>query len=108
MTVKTVAQLRAEITDKFRADAQTSQSLPARLTEFLNNVIDSMDSLYASKLLLISDAGAPVDYTDGTPPATGEGTAPKGSLYVDTTNGFVYRNSGTVAQPAWTKLADAA
>jgi hypothetical protein len=51
-------------------------------------------------------AGAPVDYTDGTPPATGEGVAPKGALYSDTTNGFVYRNSGTQAEPIWTKLAD--
>lgn len=55
----------------------------------------------------IYGAGAPVDYTDGTPPASGEGTSPKGSLYSDTTNGFVYRNSGTQAQPIWTKLGDA-
>ncbi|TSA09419.1 MAG: hypothetical protein D4R79_13655 [Comamonadaceae bacterium] len=52
-------------------------------------------------------AGAPVDYTDGTPPATGEGSAPKGAIYSDTTNGFVYRNSGSQAQPIWTKLGDA-
>jgi hypothetical protein len=55
-------------------------------------------------------SGAPVDYTDGTPPATGEGTAPKGALYCDINpagSGFVYRNSGTQAQPVWTKLADA-
>jgi len=50
-------------------------------------------------------AGVPVDYTDGDPPATGEGTAPKGAIYSDTTNGLVYRNSGTQAQPAWTALA---
>ncbi len=58
--------------------------------------------------MIYYDAGAPVDYTDGTPPATGEGTAVKGALYIDTINGFVYRNSGTQAHPAWTKLADAA
>lgn len=52
-------------------------------------------------------AGAPVDYTDGTPPATGEGAAPKGAIYSDTANGLVYRNSGTQAQPIWTKLGDA-
>jgi hypothetical protein len=54
--------------------------------------------------------GAPVDYTDGDPPATGEGTAPKGALYCDISaggSGFVYRNSGTQAQPTWTKLGDA-
>jgi len=53
-------------------------------------------------------AGAPVDYTDGTPPATGEGVAPAGALYSDTTTGFVYRNSGSQAEPIWTKLGDAA
>jgi hypothetical protein len=53
-------------------------------------------------------SGAPVDYTDGTPPATGEGVAPAGALYSDTTTGFVYRNSGSQANPVWTKLADAA
>lgn len=52
-------------------------------------------------------AGAPVDYTDGDPAATGEGTAPKGAIYSDTTNGAVYRNSGTQAEPIWTALADA-
>lgn len=52
-------------------------------------------------------AGAPVNYTDGDPAATGENTAPKGALYSDITNGFVYRNSGSQVQPTWTKLADA-
>ena len=51
-------------------------------------------------------SGAPVDYTDGSPPATGEGTAYPGALYTDTTNANVYRNSGTRAEPAWTQLAD--
>lgn len=54
-------------------------------------------------------AGVPVDYTDGTPPATGEGTAPPGALYSvvsGTGAGDVYRNDGTQAQPAWIKLGD--
>lgn len=51
-------------------------------------------------------AGAPVDYTDGSPPATGEGTAYPGALYSDITNANVYRNDGTRAQPAWIQLAD--
>lgn len=58
--------------------------------------------------LHLSGAGAPVDYTDGDPPATGEGTAPKGAIYSDTSGGNVYRNSGTQAEPVWTMLADAA
>lgn len=51
-------------------------------------------------------SGAPVDYTDGSPPATGEGTAYPGAIYTDTANGNVYRNSGTRAEPAWTQIAD--
>lgn len=52
-------------------------------------------------------AGAPVDYTDGDPVATGEGTAWPGALYSDITNANVYRNDGSRAQPAWVQLADA-
>lgn len=46
-------------------------------------------------------AGAPVDYTDGTPPATGEAEAGIGSIYINTTNGKQYNNGGTKAQPLW-------
>lgn len=53
-------------------------------------------------------AGVPVDYTDGDPPATGEGTAYPGAIYTDLTNADVYRNDGTRAQPAWVQLGDAA
>ena len=62
----------------------------------------------ALAVLHLYGSGAPVDYTDGTPPATGEGVAPAGALYSDTTDGVVYRNSGSQAEPIWTKLADAA
>lgn len=40
--------------------------------------------------------------------ASGQGVALPGCLYIDTDNGFVYRNSGSTAAPAWTKLEDAA
>jgi hypothetical protein len=53
-------------------------------------------------------AGAPVDYTDGTPPATGEGVAGIGSRYTNITAGTLYINTGTKAQPLWTQLAPAA
>lgn len=106
MTVKTVAQLRTEVADKFRAGAATNQSLPDQLTEFLTNIVDSMEALYPSATLIMSGAGVPVDYTDGDPAASGEGVIVKGGLYIDTTNGFVYRNSGTLAHQAWTKLDD--
>lgn len=108
MAVKTIAQLRAEITDKFRAGTVTNQSLPERLTEFLTNVVDSMEALYPSKALLLSGAGVPVNYTDGDPVATGDGVSPPGGLYIDTTNAVVYRNDGTAAQPTWIALADVA
>lgn len=49
----------------------------------------------------------PVDYTDGTPPATGEGVYGTGSLLIFTDDGTVYRNSGTKAHPTWVLLADA-
>lgn len=39
---------------------------------------------------------------------TGIGQAKPGCLCIDTTNGDVYRNSGTQAAPAWTALADVA
>ena len=57
---------------------------------------------------LITGAGAPVDYTDGTPPATGEGVAGIGSLYVRTDTGKWYTNYGTKAQPLWGIVTSAA
>lgn len=53
-------------------------------------------------------AGAPVDYTDGDPAATGEAEAGIGSLYSDTTNGKLYINGGTKAQPIWKLVTSAA
>lgn len=52
--------------------------------------------------------GAPVDYTDGTPPATGEGEAGIGSLAVRTDTGKWYTNGGTKAQPIWKLITSAA
>jgi hypothetical protein len=46
-------------------------------------------------------AGAPVDYTDGSPPATGEAEAGIGSLCVRLDTGKWYTNKGTKAQPIW-------
>jgi hypothetical protein len=56
---------------------------------------------------IITTAGAPVDYTDGDPPATGQGFAGVGSLCVDTTNAALYINTGTKAEPAWTAFTQA-
>lgn len=57
---------------------------------------------------VLTGDGVPVDYTDGTPPATGEGVAEKGSLYSDYTNGKLYINGGTLAQPVWKLVTSAA
>lgn len=70
-----------------------------------------VDSAFYNKapLRLVSDvcifvvAGIPVDYTDGSPPATGETVAGPGSLAIDSTNSDLYINTGTKAQPLWTK-----
>jgi hypothetical protein len=48
----------------------------------------------------ISNAGAPTSGTSGT----GAGSAPKGSLLNDTTNGVLYMNTGTQASPTWTEV----
>lgn len=52
-------------------------------------------------------AGAPVDYTDGTPPATGEGVAPIGSICIRRDTGKMYINGGTQAQPLWKLVTSA-
>lgn len=57
--------------------------------------------LLGSDVLDLVGSGAPVDYTDGTPPATGEGLAGIGSRYTDITAGKLYLNGGTKAQPVW-------
>lgn len=43
-------------------------------------------------------AGVPTDGTTGT----GAGWAGTGSLYVNTTAGTLYQNTGTKASPTWT------
>lgn len=57
---------------------------------------------------ILSTVGGPVDYTDGSPPATGEGTAEIGSLCADRTSGKLYINGGTKAQPLWKIITSAA
>lgn len=49
---------------------------------------------------LIPVAGYPVNGSSGT----GAGRANPGSICVDTTNGFLHRNDGTLAAPIWTML----
>lgn len=49
-------------------------------------------------VVFLVGAGAPVDGT------TGDNVAGKSSLYFDTTNGFVYINTGTITDGTWVKV----
>lgn len=86
-----------------------------RATADVSIVNEAGAAIFTSSGLVISGdvrmyvgAGAPVDYTDGTPPATGEGEAGIGSIYVNTTTGKLYLNGGTKAQPVWKLVTSAA
>lgn len=67
MAVKTLTELRAEIADNFRAVHTYSDSLGTRLTQFLTNIIDSVDANYA--------AGAQGDLADTALQPADVGTA---------------------------------
>lgn len=73
-----------------------------------NSLFTDTGMVLSGDTRLYTGAGAPVDYTDGTPPATGEAEAGIGSIYVDTTNGKLYVNGGTKAQPVWKLVTSAA
>lgn len=73
-----------------------------------NSMFTSTGLVLSGDTRLYTGAGAPVDYTDGDPAATGEGEAGIGSLYLDTTNGKAYINGGTKAQPLWKLVTSAA
>lgn len=50
----------------------------------------------------LRNPGAPVNGVVGT--GTYAGVAAVGGLLIDTTNAFLYQNTGTVASPVWTKV----
>ena len=79
---------------------QSSSSIATTITGAAHAITNAV--------LWLNGVGVPVDYTDGTPPATGEAVAQKGSLYSDTTNGDLYINGGTKAQPVWKLVTRAA
>ena len=56
---------------------------------------------------IYATAGAPVDYTDGSPAATGEGEAGIGSLCVRLDTGKWHTNGGTKAEPLWKLVTSA-
>lgn len=96
-------------------EVTTSGAADKRATGRVALVTDSGESVFTSTGLVLSGdtrlytgAGAPVNYTDGDPAATGEGEAGIGSIYSDTTNGKLYVNGGTKAQPLWKLVTSAA
>jgi hypothetical protein len=106
--VRTKTQLLADF-----AGGQTPTLKLLDLIESLFSYTDSLETALAAQIELATDvkistlAGIPVDYTDGSPPATGEGTMAKGSLVIDVTNGKVYINGGTKAEPIWKLVTSA-
>lgn len=74
---------------------------------------DGVQKFQAAKVHLAGDvwhyftAGAPVDYTDGDPVATGEGEAGIGSLCTRLDTGKLYVNGGTQAEPLWKLVTSA-
>lgn len=60
------------------------------------NIQGALTDAANSKVFTLVNAGAP---TNGV---TGIGIAGKGCLLVDTTNGTLYQNTGTLASPTWT------
>jgi hypothetical protein len=65
--------------------------------------IAKADLRLSYEVCILSGAGAPVDYTDGDPPATGQGYAGPGSLYIDRVGFDIWMNDGTSAEPTWTQ-----
>lgn len=92
--------------------AAASGQLPTSVVQLLNaagvNFFTSSGIVLYGDVRLYVLAGAPVDYTDGSPPATGEAEAGIGSLAVRTDTGKWYTNGGTKAQPIWKLITSAA
>lgn len=91
----TAAEVLAEIEASEQADA------------LVTGVIHTADTGSADDGSGVVTAMAQANFTGGID-GSGQGVALPGCLYIDTDNGFVYRNSGSRAAPAWTKLEDAA
>ena len=72
---------------------------------FVKNIWSYWRQLIDKDVLIVADAGVPVDGVIGT--GTGASYAGPGSLYVDTTNKKLYINGGTKASPAWKQVTSA-
>lgn len=90
------------------ADGRLATSVVQLLNAAGVNFFTSSGIVLFGDVRLYVIAGAPVDYTDGSPPATGEAEAGIGSLCVRTDTGKWYTNGGTKAQPLWKLVTSAA
>ena len=59
-----------------------------------------LSGLLKRNVIIIPNAGVPVDGTSGT----GAGQAGIGSLCINYTSGLLYINSGTLDSPTWTPV----
>jgi len=65
------------------------------------NMMAMLADLVKSGTLIVRNPGVPVDGVSGA------NSCNKGSLYIDTTNGKLYINGGTLASPAWKLVTSA-
>lgn len=70
----------------------------ANIRESASSIQACLNSLAFAKLLPVVNAGAPTDGTSGTC----AGLSNKGTLLIDSTNGKLYINTGTLLSPTWT------
>lgn len=92
----------------------STEASPKKVTGSVSLVNPAGYAVYQSaKVHLCGDvwhyftAGAPVDYTDGSPAATGEAEAGIGSLCTRLDTGKLYVNGGTKAEPLWKLVTSA-
>lgn len=76
------------------------------LTRYIKNTWGMFSQLSKKNVYFVADAGAPVDGVVGT--GTGATFMGIGALYIDTTNGNLYINAGTLASPVWKLVTRAA
>jgi hypothetical protein len=90
----TITSTAAEVLDAITASIAASRLCTA--------AINTADSGVADDGSGVVTAMARTAFTSGA--GTGIGRTVKGGIYLDTTNGNIYRNSGTQAAPAWTQV----
>jgi hypothetical protein len=62
------------------------------------NMFAMLKDLVMKRVMIVADKGAPGNGV------TGDNLCDRGSLYIDTTNGVLYINTGSITNPTWTKV----